>query len=100
MSGRAYPIVEELTLAPPRRTIFGSRRDVAELPQQRPGTVLVFATPGGHEVLSGARHFNGREDVIIDAVAVSVIDTRERIVTIPVELPSGTVADSFHVEIG
>ncbi len=96
-----YPILETRTLPPvPRQRFRTARRDLSELPQPRPGTTLVFVVNGRYQEVQGGRHFRGDEEMVVDAVNVSVVDmARERQVPVNVELPSVRLADSFIAQV-
>lgn len=95
-----YPVLTEkaLTRTKGRMALF-AKRDLAELPQQPPGTVLVFELDGRYEVLESRRHLTGREEVVIEAVSVAVVDTRERLIPVDVYIPSASPADDFRVRV-
>jgi hypothetical protein len=76
-----------------------SRRELSELPDQRPGTVLVFEVNGGYQEFAERRHLRGSEDALIDAVSVSVIDTRSRSVPVDLAIPSTDLAHDFPVRV-
>jgi hypothetical protein len=93
-----YPVVEERVLdRTRRRLLLGGRREPGELPTQPPGSVLVFEVAGRFEVLRERRHLSGREETVVDAVGVSVVDMRERLVTVDVLVPSASAADDFTI---
>jgi hypothetical protein len=93
-----YPVLEERPLAPvPRRFLRGGRRDMSELPPWHPGYVLVFDTGRDRIALREHTHLTGAEEVVVEAVAVSVIDIRPRRITAQLVLPSASAADDFTV---
>jgi hypothetical protein len=92
-----YPVLEERRLAPAGRRVFSRTRDLTELPPQRPGTVLVFEVGSGYLAFTERRHLAGREDVVVNAVAVSVVDVRPQTITVQLNLPSLDPADEFIV---
>ena len=90
-----YPILEELAL-PPVKGWLRPRRELTQLPPQRPGTVLVFTVNGRYEVLRDAPQLRGTEETIVAASSVSVVDiSRDRLLPVNIELPSASPADSF-----
>jgi hypothetical protein len=94
-----YPIVAEYPLRPARRRmLLGGKRDLTELPPQGPGTVLVFEVNGHYEAFRERRHLTGTEEAVVSAVAVSIVDIRERLVTATLPIPSNSPADDFTVE--
>lgn len=98
MTHYGYPVLEERALhRAQRRLLVGERREPGELPAQPPGTVLVFEAGGRFEVLRDRRHLSGREETVVDAVAVSVVDVRERILPVDVAVPSASAADDFTI---
>ncbi|MEU9888446.1 hypothetical protein [Sphaerisporangium sp. NPDC051011] len=99
MMSTGYPIVEERSLpAVPRKWLRPGRRDPADLPEQRPGTVLVFEVNGGYQAFTERRHLRGSEDAVVCAVAVSVVEVRSRFVTATVTIPSCDLAHEFPVQ--
>ncbi|MEV0082181.1 hypothetical protein [Saccharopolyspora sp. NPDC050642] len=94
-----YPVVAEHPLPPARRRLLlGGKRDLADLPPQEPGTVLVFEVNGHYEAFRERRHLSGSEDAVVSAVAISVVDMRERLTTTRLMIPSNSPADDFVVE--
>lgn len=94
-----YPVVAEHPLRPARRRmLLGGKRDLAELPVQEPGTVLVFEVNGRFEAFRERRHLTGTEDAVVSAVAVSLVDVRPRLVRTALSIPSNSPADDFTVE--
>lgn len=98
MNETSYPVLSEQRLdrVRPRFLLF-ARRELAELPQQEPGTVLVFEVNGRFAVYEDRRHLSGREETVVDAVAVSLVDVRERLVPVRLRLPSRRASDEFEV---
>ncbi|MGN9787855.1 hypothetical protein ACTMTF_40975 [Nonomuraea sp. ZG12] len=95
-----YPVIAERSLRPvPRKLLRGARRDPAELPEQPPGTVLVFHTKGGYQAFAERRHLTGSEEAVVQAVAVSVVDVRGRYVLVGVPIPSSDLAHDFPVQV-
>jgi hypothetical protein len=92
-----YPVLEERRLARAGRRVFSRTRDLSELPAQQPGTVLVFEVGSGYLAFTERRHLAGREDLVINAVAVSLIDVRPQTITVQMNLPSLDPADEFVV---
>ncbi len=93
-----FPVISETELPPARSRGWGllpSIRDRDTLPQQRPGTVLVFND--GSRWTQARGRLKGTEDFVVDAVAVSVVRTRERIVDVDLEIHSKDPADDFGV---
>ncbi len=98
MTAQAYPILKEQTLGPVRRRwLLGGRRDRAEFPEQPPGTILVFEANGAYRAFHERRHLTGAEEVVIDAVSVSVVDVRPREVMVDLEIASSSPANDFLV---
>jgi hypothetical protein len=95
-----YPVIAERSLRPvPRKLLRGARRDPAELPEQPPGTVLVFHAKGGYQAFSERRHLTGSEEAVVQAVAVSVVDVRARLVMVGIPIPSSDLAHDFPVQV-
>lgn len=93
-----YPVIEERQLdRAKRRLLLGGRREDGELPKLRPGTVLVVENDGHFEALADRRHLSGRETLLVDAVAVSVIDIRTRLISASYQLGSRSPADEFTI---
>lgn len=100
MTSRNYPVVSERPLAPSKqRLLLRSKRDLSELPQQEPGTVLVFEVNGRHEAFPERRHLTGAENVVVEAVSVSVIDVRARQIPVEISIPSSSPADDFLIRV-
>lgn len=97
MSQNAYPVVSETPWGPARRKLLGKSRESSELPAPEPGTVLVFDTPTGLVTMPERRHLGGREDIVVNSVAVIVVDVRPRTITVPVPVPSSSPADDFTI---
>ncbi len=98
MNVQPYPILKEQALGPARRRwLLGGRRDPAELPEQMPGTILVFEVNGGYRAFHERRHLTGAEEQVVDAVAVSVVDVRRREVVVDFEIPSASPANDFLI---
>ena len=93
-----FPVIEE-KLLPHVPGKFFVRRDPSTLPQSRPGTVLVFKHGSRYEAFSQARHLTGKEEPVIDATEVSLVDLRPRIFTLYLQLPSQNAADDFTVKV-
>lgn len=99
MNSTNYPVIEEHPLRPARRRLLlGGKRDLAELPPQEPGTVLVFEGNGRYEAFRERRHLTGAEEAVVAAVSISVVDMREREVTTTLAIPSNSPADDFTIE--
>ncbi|MBB5083159.1 hypothetical protein [Nonomuraea endophytica] len=90
-----YPIIEERALAPVPRRFLRTRRDLADLPETPPGSVLVFEVAAGYHAFTERRHLRGAEDEVVDAVSVSVVDVRTCSVIAQVPLPSADLAHDF-----
>jgi hypothetical protein len=100
MTSPTYPVVEERTLdRAKRKFLLGGRREPDELPVLPPGSVFVFQVGGRFEVQHDRRHLSGREEAVVDAVAVSVVDMRQRAVTVDIPVPSKSPADDFTVRV-
>ena len=108
MSGRAkdaevelsYPVLEERMLPPvPRRFMRAARRDLADLPALRPGSVLVFHHGSRYAAFREPTHLTGAEAPVVDATAVALVDIRTRHFTIYFQLPSASVADDFTIRV-
>ena len=94
----SYPVLEERILpAVPRKFLRSGRRELSQLPEWRIGSVFVFDTGRERIALREHTHLTGAEDVVVDAVAVSVVDIRPRAVTAILTLPSASAADDFAV---
>jgi hypothetical protein len=95
-----FPVTDERPfLGVRRRWGLGGRRDPSELPPPCPGTVLVFAVHGGYQELPGGVHPRGSEDIVVDAIGVSVVDVRERHVEVNLAIPSSSAAYDFVVRV-
>jgi hypothetical protein len=92
-----YPVLSEKTLPPvPRRLFLPARRSAADLPPVPPGGVYVFKV-GGRQQLYGDRHIDLTDDLVVDAVAVSVVQQRASMVTCSFLIPSISAADDFTI---
>lgn len=94
-----YPVISEHALGRAPRKFLSRVRDLSELPASAPGTVLVFETATGHHAATERRHLTGGEDVVVDAVAVALVDVRERLIPVRLALPSASPADEFTVTV-
>ena len=93
-----FPILQELALNVVRKRWAGvipTKRDRADIPVQRPGTLLVFND--GKMWTSALRRVAGTESFVVDALSVSVVWTRTREVEVEVPIPSANPADDFTV---
>ncbi|MET7808286.1 hypothetical protein [Micromonospora chersina] len=99
MTDRTYPVIFERMLDRPRSSILRfARRDLSELPRQEPGTVLVFDLGNRYAVFEDRRHLTGREDAVVDAVGVSLVNVRPQRVSVEVQIPSKSPADVFRFQ--
>ncbi|MGH3889538.1 MAG: hypothetical protein ACRDSZ_23755 [Pseudonocardiaceae bacterium] len=99
MEERNYPVIEERSLGPVRRAWWkGARRALDELPTRRAGTLLVFET-GTRWEISHSGPLTGREEAVVDAVAVSLVDRRARVIRVELTIPSADAADDFLLEV-
>ncbi|HEX5402708.1 MAG TPA: hypothetical protein VFX16_10455 [Pseudonocardiaceae bacterium] len=100
MPNTAYPVLQEKILQNPARSLLrGTRRAPTELPEQQPGTVLVFEVNGSYRAL-GRQRLTGREPEVIGALSVSVVNTRPTLVEVYLKAPSASAADDFDIRIG
>jgi len=96
-----FPVISEIELPVARRRGWGILppvRDPNDLPAQRPGTTLVFSN--GKRWVEARGRIKGSEDFVVDAMAVSVVRTRERVINVDVKIPSKDLADDFVVLAG
>ncbi|HEY2792479.1 MAG TPA: hypothetical protein VGJ28_08995, partial [Micromonosporaceae bacterium] len=83
-----YPVIDERALRPVERRAFRvPRRDPDTLPPPAPGTVYVFEYHGCYQD-PYSRRVLGTEAHVIDATAVSVVQLRDRVVTVRRSMPS------------
>lgn len=100
MRERNYPVIEERSLGPVRRAWWkGARRALDELPTRPAGTLLVFETGTRWEEIPHSRPLTGREEAVVDAVAVSLVDRRKRVIRVELTIPSADAADDFLLEV-
>jgi hypothetical protein len=92
-----YPVIEEKPLARANRRWLARARELAELPVQRPGTVLVFEVGSGYLAFTERRHLVGREELVVNAISVSLVDVRRRSLTVQLSVPSSDPADEFII---
>lgn len=96
----AYPVMQEKILSrPAHKFLRGSHRAPTELPVQSPGTVLVFEVNGSYRAL-GRQRLSGRESTVVEALSVSVVNTRPTIVEVYLKAPSASAADDFVIRVG
>ena len=82
-------MLEERRLGPvPRRGLLSGRRDLLELPGLDPGAVLVFEVDGEYRPPLARRHLRGTEPDVVNAVAVSLVDIRARVVPVTLLIPT------------
>ena len=96
-----FPVISETELPAARRRGWGilpSVRDPSGLPAQRPGTTLVFSN--GTRWVEARGRIKGSEDFVVDAMVVSVVHTRERVIDVDVRIPSKDPAEDFAVQVG
>jgi hypothetical protein len=75
----------------------GARRDLSDLPEVRPGSVLVFRHGSRYVAFNEAKHMTGAEEPVVDATSVSLVDTRARDFTVHFQVPSVNLADDFTI---
>lgn len=93
-----FPVLAERSLAyVPRKFMRGARRDLNDLPEVRPGTVLVFHHGPRYVAFNEAKHMTGAEEPVVDATSVSLVDTRARDFTVHFQVPSANLADDFTI---
>jgi hypothetical protein len=97
MSQNPYPVVDERPLDPAVRGWLGRSRNLRDLPRHIPGTIPVFEVRDGYLAFNERRHLGKREDLVVNAISVSVVDLRPRTVTVHVAVPSSSAADEFTV---
>lgn len=97
MGTTLYPVIREQALDRAERRRLMRSRDMTSLPKAGPGEVLVFEVDSGYVAHTERRHLAGREDVVVNAVSVSVVDVRPRILTVSLTIPSRSAADDFTV---
>jgi len=96
-----FPVISETELPVVRRRGWGmlpSFRDPNDLPAQRPGTTLVFSN--GRRWVEARGRIKGTEDFVVDAMAVSVVVTRERVIEVDMRIPSKDPTEDFAVRVG
>lgn len=94
-----YPVITEKSLPPvPRRLFLSARRNAGDLPTVPPGGVYVFKV-NGQQRLYGDRHVDLGDDMVVDAVAVSVVQRRASMITCELSIPSSSAADDFAIAV-
>jgi hypothetical protein len=94
-----FPVLEERALPYiPRKLMKAARRDVDDLPAPRPGSVLVFHHGSQYVAFDEASPLTGKEEAVVDATAVCLVDTRTRHFTVHLPLPSASPADDFTIQ--
>jgi hypothetical protein len=92
-----YPVLVERSLArAPRKFLFRSRQ-IDELPTSEPGAVFVFGRGSSYVALTDRQHLAGNEDLVVNAVTVSLVSMRAQLISVPFRLPSSSAADDFTV---
>ncbi|GAA2540759.1 hypothetical protein GCM10010435_05250 [Winogradskya consettensis] len=75
--GFGYPVLDSAELEPIKRRMFRRpRRELHEIPRQPPGSVLVFQLGDSYEVLPDTS-LRLDAELVVDAVAVAVVSTRQ-----------------------
>jgi hypothetical protein len=99
MNEEPFPVLEERVLYPIQQRMFRSRRRaLVEIPESRPGTVLVFEVGDSYRTVS-RQHLTGAEDVLVDALSVSLVYMRPRTVVVEVKAPSASLAGEFVIRV-
>jgi hypothetical protein len=94
-----YPVLEERPLPPVERRLFRLPwRDVTQLPAQAPGAVYVFEYDGCFQD-PYSRRVNGNELHVVDATAVSLIQLRDRLITVRRLVPSSRTSINLVVSV-
>lgn len=95
-----FPVLKEDWLPyVPGKFMRGARRDPGELPKARPGTTLVFRAGARYVAFDSHKHLTGKEDYVVDATAVCLVDMRARNYTVMIPIPSASAADDFTIRI-
>jgi hypothetical protein len=93
-----FPVLEEKSLpAIPRKFMRVARRDLSELPEVRPGSVLVFHYGSRYHAFAEAKPLTGSEEPVVDATTVFLVDMRRRPFTVQFTIPSARPADDFTI---
>jgi hypothetical protein len=93
-----FPVLEERWLSyAPGKFLRGARRDPSVLPKARPGTVLVFRAGSRYVAFDSHKHLTGKEEYVVDATAVCLVDMRTRIYMVLIPIPSASPADDFTI---
>ncbi len=90
-----FPVVDERPLDAAVRGWLGRSRNLSDLPRHIPGTIPVFEVRDGFVAFRERRHFGKREDLVVNAISVSIVDIRPRTVTVELPVPSQSAADDF-----
>ncbi|MET8083529.1 hypothetical protein [Micromonospora sp. NPDC005237] len=94
-----YPVLTEKSLPPvPRRLFLPAKRNAGDLPPVPPGGVYVFKV-NGRQRLYGDRHVDLGDDVVVDAVAVSIVQRRASMIKCEFSIPSVSAADDFTIAV-
>lgn len=96
-----YPVVEERRLAavPAAGVLARRRRDLATLPASAPGNALVFQAAGRFIVYDELRHLTGREEFVLGALTVAVVNVRPYDFHADIELPSAHYSEAFAIRV-
>jgi hypothetical protein len=99
VDARPFPVLVERSLArAPRKFLFRSRQ-LAELPASEPGAVFVFERGSAYVALTDRQHLAGNEDLVVNAVSVSLVSMRACQIPVSFRLPSSSAADDFTVVV-
>src|SRR5437588_750512 len=80
--------------------VVSARRDPSEWRQRRPGAVLVFNSGGRYQRFEDHQFATGGESVVVNAVTVSLVDERPRMVPALITVPSSSPAFDFVINAG
>jgi hypothetical protein len=92
-----YPVVTEAVLPRAGRTWYGRRRrEPTDLPAARAGCGYVLETRGEY-VNYGERPLDTADAAVVAATAISLVDTRSRLLAIDITIPSALPDEDFTV---
>lgn len=96
-----YPIVERKALGQVKRGLLRlPSRELAELPEQPPGTTLVASIDGDYELLPGRSQLKGTERPLVGAASVIVIDEKPgHLAVATLEIASKEPGEAFRVQV-
>ncbi|WP_155369055.1 hypothetical protein [Catellatospora vulcania] len=93
-----FPVLEERSLGRAESRLFRpAKRRLSDLPARPPGSVYVFQVGQRYKLYQDGAHLRGTEGDLVDAMSVSVVQTRPLEIAADLAIPSASAADDFTV---